>query len=140
MQLFSSAANQIREKRTKVAKRDSMSSFRCLCMLCVFLKYKAKQSICAPTYTVPCSSAGNTQIRPAALFHAADTAIVNHTKGASIHLRRSSLSQTKRKCNSHICQLSWHSWEIVQKQCGTDTSACMKIIKKGAGEVRSIEL
>lgn len=38
-------------------------------------------------------------------------AIVNHMKGTSIHLRHSSLSQTRQKFNSHICQLLWQSWE-----------------------------
>lgn len=105
-----SAANQIKKKGTKVAKRDDMS-FRCLCMLRVFPRYKAKQSICAATYTIPFSPAENTQIRPVALFHGADMAIVNHMKGTSIHLRCSSLSQTRQNFNSHICQLLWHSQE-----------------------------
>lgn len=60
-----------------------------------------------------------------------DMAIVNHMKGTSIHLRHSSLSQTRQKFNSHICQLLWHSWEITTT-CAheavrqlKDTSACM---------------
>lgn len=64
-----------------------------------------------------------------------DMAIVNHMKGTSIHPRHRSLSQTRQKFNSHICQLLWHSWEITTT-CAheavrqlKDTSACVKTKK-----------
>lgn len=59
-------------------------------------------------------------------------AIVNHMKGTSIHLRHSSLSQSRQKFNSHICQLLWErtptcAHEAVRQL--KDTSACVEIIK-----------
>lgn len=54
-------------------------------------------------------------------------AIVNHTKGTSIHLRHSSLSQTRQKSNSSICQLLWRTWEITTTR--VNVSACVKITK-----------
>lgn len=74
-----------------------------------------------------------------------DMAIVNHMKGTSIHLRHSSLSQSRQKFNSHICQLLWHSCEITPTcaheavQQLKDTSACIKnkTERKGKGQVRT---
>lgn len=72
-----------------------------------------------------------------------DMAIVNHMKGTSIHLRHSSLSQSRQKFNSHICQLLWHSCEITPTcaheavQQLKNTSACIKNKTECKGKGRS---
>lgn len=105
-----SAANQIKRKGLKWLKGT-------ICLLldvCVCLMYSQdtrQNKAYAQPPTRSLSARRGTQIRPVALFHAVDMAIVNHMKDTSIHLRRSSLFQTRQKFNFHICQLLWHSQE-----------------------------